>query len=1114
MDNKNILKKASPPCLDDAESDKHKYITYTDENGLVYEPGDCVYIDSHRNDVAYFICSIREIRKGKKGYLMDVLWFYRPSEIPASVYELLIQDRIVSGETIIEEQKVISRELFISDAVDSYSVKSLRGKCIIRPYFDVQQFIYSYVQEPDQWFYILKYNPDSRRLASTHGEIRIGSLHQAIIPELLPTPPDEDYLSIKCEKLIWSPSIKTLQLTQYIQASRSILSLSTYCKSNNTSDNYLDIINNDYMLEVLLETLHKNDYNPTQSLLFIADNAISITEMIFKERFSFNDTDRKNLYRGLKQYGKCFYSMKNEFFPYKKTGDLVFFYYGQKKLPQLRNSNFQNKKIRRNTFARRIKKTCSRSSSEDEYKEETKDDENEIRPIELSSYSEESDAKNAEVTHVNVENYHFNSTYYFCQNCFSKDSPNWHHAGRRGLLLCQNCRLHFFHYSVLPGARTESAELNVVSSQCQNPNLMCNYQENRSVNVMDAEVDNLQCSNKSSNHFTLNNEKSSDEIRVVKEEGCDLVFESNIDTSQINSLTLSRSSQDSNHKKHDYRMNYSYNSNENNSLEHKPAVFSTIKEYNNTETTDNDEDDEHKSVGLVSENECNKNRENEESDMVIPRRSSRFISTNISKIKKDATLSATFEQSLYQELLTKLPEYLVVEKNEEGDILSSRTSIVYKPSQQEILKRKNRAIEMKQQIKNQLKVFPPNYRKDTSKLLPPYTTDISNNSSSSYKGSQGLPSWFSYANSNPSTSNNNQMPNYFYQNSIVYYENPKSKPNEAFNQEYLQPTNINENSYKYPIGNKHWSHNQLPANSTQNTIYGNQKYENYVEATHVNDNRKHGSSVNYNDSRFEPNSPIHNNMNLHPESYSYNHHSHFTGPNNSRIRSMHSTNNDNHSPSYYGSTYNNFISTNQSSSFKIQQPPIGYNVYNSHSNYEQSLKKTPYFYSHTAQQLNSVSSNNHPNQIQKPPLISNYDSSNYTSNQSYMGLSSPNHRNWSLNVPKTTGSSSEYPFRNSSLQKKFSLCTPPSSDPANTSYASIPASKANYSSESYNSTTATSANGPLNSFSNYVHSMPQHPSASSFYSNSNFNQKYVHNFHKNNNQYLTNNNSHHVNPSK
>ncbi|XP_069774489.1 arginine-glutamic acid dipeptide repeats protein isoform X5 [Narcine bancroftii] len=172
--------------------------SFVTEDDVVYRPGDCVYIESRRPNTPYFICSIQEFKltessdrcqdlgispeQSKRDHLlMNVKWYYRQSEVPDSVYQHLVQDRQNENdsgrELVITDPVIRSRELFISDYVDTYHAAALRGKCNIIHFSDIFA-AREFKPRPDQFFYILGYNPETRRLNSTQGEIRVGPSHQ------------------------------------------------------------------------------------------------------------------------------------------------------------------------------------------------------------------------------------------------------------------------------------------------------------------------------------------------------------------------------------------------------------------------------------------------------------------------------------------------------------------------------------------------------------------------------------------------------------------------------------------------------------------------------------------------------------------------------------------------------------------------------------------------------------------------------------------------------------------------------------------------------------------------------------------------------------------------
>uniref|UniRef100_A0A915HZW2 BAH domain-containing protein n=1 Tax=Romanomermis culicivorax TaxID=13658 RepID=A0A915HZW2_ROMCU len=105
---------------------------------------NCVYIDSQRTDQPHFVAGIQNFKLTKRDQLNVLIkWYYRPCEIPETVYRTLVQDRHTDNIRINDAAKindstgvgcssiclkdpiVQSRELFISDAVDTYPVSAL-----------------------------------------------------------------------------------------------------------------------------------------------------------------------------------------------------------------------------------------------------------------------------------------------------------------------------------------------------------------------------------------------------------------------------------------------------------------------------------------------------------------------------------------------------------------------------------------------------------------------------------------------------------------------------------------------------------------------------------------------------------------------------------------------------------------------------------------------------------------------------------------------------------------------------------------------------------------------------------------------------------------------------
>ncbi|XP_060073157.1 arginine-glutamic acid dipeptide repeats protein-like [Ylistrum balloti] len=69
-------------------------LSYTSENKITYRKGDCVYLENARRDQPYLVCGIKDFRLTKRETLVvGIKWYFRLSEVPDSVYQLLVQDR-------------------------------------------------------------------------------------------------------------------------------------------------------------------------------------------------------------------------------------------------------------------------------------------------------------------------------------------------------------------------------------------------------------------------------------------------------------------------------------------------------------------------------------------------------------------------------------------------------------------------------------------------------------------------------------------------------------------------------------------------------------------------------------------------------------------------------------------------------------------------------------------------------------------------------------------------------------------------------------------------------------------------------------------------------------
>ncbi|XP_028393686.1 arginine-glutamic acid dipeptide repeats protein-like [Dendronephthya gigantea] len=411
--------------IDSKGSNTQEITTHIAEDGTVYELDDCVYIDSQRPDVPFFICAIKEFKMAPKRecVYVGVKWFYRPSEVPESVYQLLVQDRNTengSQDHILEDPSVKERELFVSDAVDSYAVSALRGKCRVKCLSDVSS-LKEFISQNDHFFFVLRYNPETRRLANHKGEIRVGPSHQVPLPECQPKPLAVDELAREPpkEELTWKPTLEDYDLMMFIGAARSMAQYAGICKEGDTNKG-LTAAARDATTINALKVLHKSKYDTARALQSLVKRPFPKTS-----RMDWSEDDNKKFVKGLRQFGKNFYKIRKELLPEKETGDLVEYYYIWKKTPSAMSSR-PHRRRRHNVLRRR---NCTRS---------TKTSSSEF--VELSSCSEDD---------YDSEDSDKDFSLYCCRHCYSSKSRSWHHGGYERSILCSTCLEYFKKYGVM-----------------------------------------------------------------------------------------------------------------------------------------------------------------------------------------------------------------------------------------------------------------------------------------------------------------------------------------------------------------------------------------------------------------------------------------------------------------------------------------------------------------------------------------------------------------------------------------------------------------------------------------------------------------------------------------
>ena len=164
--------------------------------------------------------------------------------------------------------------------------------CRVQHFTDIQG-AEEFTPIKDAFFYILGYNPETRRLASTQGEIRVGPSHQARLPELRTAPiittssasaaassatsaqssaPGIRATLEKCEdweEPRWippagAPGVRDGDLIVYIQAARSVAAFVGMCDGGSPDDGCLAASRDDTTINAMDVVRPTFSFGPTQ----------------------------------------------------------------------------------------------------------------------------------------------------------------------------------------------------------------------------------------------------------------------------------------------------------------------------------------------------------------------------------------------------------------------------------------------------------------------------------------------------------------------------------------------------------------------------------------------------------------------------------------------------------------------------------------------------------------------------------------------------------------------------------------------------------------------------------------------------------------------------------
>ncbi|XP_065911799.1 arginine-glutamic acid dipeptide repeats protein-like isoform X2 [Dysidea avara] len=410
------------------KSKKVNPIFFTADDGEQYRVGDYAYVDAERSDLPYHICRIRDLKTTRKEHVVaDVTWFYRPSEVPESIYLHLLEDQQQEYGNTFKDKRIKERQLFISLSCQDLrplEASLFRGKCEVfqltkdTPQTDLERLF----EMKDQFFYSLAYNQESRQFTYTTEELfncpYIPQSQQAVLPEIRSFPAEGEKEKEHSE-LVWEPAIEDDQLLTCLRAARSIALHAGLWINGYVQDGYL-AASSDQTTQTVFDTLFKHGYDTEKVLKELVKKPMA-RNIITRKQWSFNDSSL--FAQGIKQCGKHFSRIQLEYLPNKNICELIEFYYHWKKT----SDGMDTRTIRRQKKQQHIKTARQYYKIQQDPNQELDD----IGSAEEDEGSEEIEKDTRDC---------------ICAHCSTRESPSWHHAGPNKQLMCDECCLYYNKY--------------------------------------------------------------------------------------------------------------------------------------------------------------------------------------------------------------------------------------------------------------------------------------------------------------------------------------------------------------------------------------------------------------------------------------------------------------------------------------------------------------------------------------------------------------------------------------------------------------------------------------------------------------------------------------------
>lgn len=438
----------------------------------IYRVGDYVFVETQPSN-PYQIRRIEELTKTANGQVeAKVSCFYRRRDLSNALVSQADKHALsaeeegeinIGTESLSDEasHQLKHREVFLSRQFEIINANTIRGKCSVTLYSEVEDLI-DYLKEDDWFYYLLVYDPQQKTLLADRGEIGVGEEYQAEVSEGIIDSSEDKSNSSELETLMWDPNnpLSTKQVDQFLVLARSVGTFARALDSGSSSKEaslHLSAAaaSRDITLLQALSVLHKSKYDIGKAVTGLIPDGGPV--LCRDEMEEWSSGEATLFEEGVRKHGKEFIEIQQDYLPWKTVSSIIEYYYMWKTTDKY----VQQKRLKAQEGDSKVTQIFIPSSN---------------TAINLTLAIQASSQYQVTPTGTLV------TPNYMCESCFDKESVLWYPWGpatsQCKLYLCKDCWVYWKKCGGLKKS-TKSSEQNAETKEACYKCRICNKKFNR-----------------------------------------------------------------------------------------------------------------------------------------------------------------------------------------------------------------------------------------------------------------------------------------------------------------------------------------------------------------------------------------------------------------------------------------------------------------------------------------------------------------------------------------------------------------------------------------------------------------------------------------------------------